>query len=81
MSAKATPGAFTVLTVAVTISDKTLKGYEGKAFGSLGVALLGVAALLQILLLIKCGGDEHHPKKEEVAVAKPVTSAPAHAPV
>jgi hypothetical protein len=48
---------------------------EGKAFASLGVALLGVSAVLHLLMLIKCGGAKHHPEKNQ----KSITAGPAGA--
>ena len=48
----------------------TSLGYEGKAFGSLGVACLGISAALHVLLALKCGGEKHHPQPQQVEAAK-----------
>ncbi len=63
--------AATVMTAAVAGTYESQGNYEGKAFASLGVVLLGVSTLLHLLTLLRCGGDAQHPEKP-LTVRKPV---------
>ncbi len=69
-----TVSAASVVGVALAGKYESQGYYEGKAFASLGVIMLGASALLHALVLVRCGGDEHHPS---LAVRKPVTRATA----
>lgn len=69
------PDAFTLLGIMVANPTPISSSIEGKAFASLGVALLGVSAVLHLLMLIKCGGAKHHPEKNQ----KSITAGPAGA--
>jgi hypothetical protein len=53
------PNALLILGAAAILPVNSGGAY-GQALGSLGVALLGVSVLLNVLLLIKCGGAKHH---------------------
>ena len=64
-----------LLTIMVANPTPISSSIEGKAFASLGVALLGVSAVLHLLMLIKCGGAKHHPEKNQ----KSITAGPAGA--
>ena len=63
--------ALAVVSAALTGTYESQGYYEGKAFASLGVVLLGVSTLLHLLTLLRCGGDAQHPEKG-MAVRKPV---------
>jgi hypothetical protein len=67
--------AATLLGIMVANPTPISSSIEGKAFASLGVALLGVSAVLHLLMLIKCGGAKHHPEKNQ----KSITAGPAGA--
>ena len=67
--------ALTLLGIMVANPTPISSSIEGKAFASLGVALLGVSAVLHLLMLIKCGGAKHHPEKNQ----KSITAGPAGA--
>jgi hypothetical protein len=60
-----------VMSAAVAGTYESQGNYEGKAFASLGVVLLGVSTLLHLLTLLRCGGDAQHPEKP-LTVRKPV---------